>query len=409
MSDKIIDLLIIGGGAAGFFTAINYADKNPNKNVVILEKGKQILGKVKVSGGGRCNVTHACFEPKELVKFYPRGNRELMGPFHQFMTGDTMEWFENRGVSLKIEDDNRVFPVSDDSQTIIDCFMDEVNRLGIKVMRQQTVSSVLFEDEVWKVETTSNVFIANKIVLASGGNSKAILDSIEDLGLKTIENIPSLFTFNTKDTRFRDLAGVVAPFSGVKIAKTKFKESGPLLITHWGVSGPSILKLSSISARELHELDYKFTIQIDWCLNYDAEEVKETFLEMRDNHPKKAVINTSLFDLPKRLWISLVEYAKIPNDKIWAEVGKKELNRLQEIIKNSEIQINGKSTNKEEFVSCGGVDLKEIDFSNFSSKKYPTMHIVGELLNIDALTGGFNFQAAWTGGYVVANSNNKKA
>jgi predicted Rossmann fold flavoprotein len=403
MSDKIIDLLIVGGGAAGFFTAINYAEKNPTKSVVILEKGKQVLGKVKVSGGGRCNVTHACFEPRELVKFYPRGNRELMGPFSQFMTGDTMEWFENRGVSLKIEDDNRIFPISDDSQTIIDCFMDEVSRLGIKVMKQQSVSNINFEKENWKVETISNDFIANRIVLASGGNSKAILESIENLGLKTIENIPSLFTFNTKDTRFRGLAGVVAPLAGVKIASTKFKESGPLLITHWGVSGPSILKLSSISARELHEIDYKFTIQIDWCLSYDAEDVKETFSDMRDSNPKKAIINTNLFDLPKRLWVSLVEFAKIPNDKIWAEVGKKDLNRLQEIIKNSQIQINGKSTNKEEFVSCGGVDLKEIDFSNFSSKKHPSMHIVGELLNIDALTGGFNFQAAWTGGYVTAS------
>lgn len=403
MSDKIIDLLIVGGGAAGFFTAINYAEKNPTKSVVILEKGKQVLGKVKVSGGGRCNVTHACFDPRELVKFYPRGNRELKGPFSQFMTGDTMEWFEKRGVSLKIEDDNRVFPITDNSQTIIDCFMDEVNRLGIKVIKQEAVSSIRFENELWKVETISNNFTAKRIVLASGGNSKAIQENIEKLGLKIIENIPSLFTFNTKDTRFRDLAGVVAPLAGVKIAKTKFKESGPLLITHWGISGPSILKLSSISARELHELDYKFTIQIDWCLTYDAEDLKDTFSEMRDHHPKKSIVNTNLFDLPKRLWVSLVEYAKIPSDKIWAEVGKKDLNRLQEIIKNSQITINGKSTNKEEFVSCGGVDLKEIDFSNFSSKKHPTLHIVGELLNIDALTGGFNFQAAWTGGYVAAN------
>ena len=326
-----------------------------------------------------------------------------MGPFTQFMTGDTMEWFESRGVSLKIEDDNRVFPVSDDSQTIIDCFMDEVTRLGIKVMKQQAVSTIQFEDDTWNVATAEDQFSAKHLVLASGGNSKSILENLEKLGIKTIGNIPSLFTFNTKDTRFRGLAGVVAPLAGVKISNTKFKESGPLLITHWGVSGPSILKLSSISARELHQMDYKFTIQIDWCLNYDSEDVNETFATMRIEHPKKTIINTNLFDLPKRLWVSLVEYAKIPSDRIWAEIGKKDLNRLQEIIKNSQIPINGKSTNKEEFVSCGGVDLKEINFSNFSAKKHPTLHIVGELLNIDALTGGFNFQAAWTGGFVVAN------
>ncbi len=400
---KRIDLLVIGGGAGGFFAAINYAERYPNESVVILEKGKQVLGKVKVSGGGRCNVTHACFVPRELVKFYPRGHKELMGPFSQFMTGDTMEWFENRGVSLKIEDDNRIFPVTDDSQTIIDCFLSEVDRLGIDVKKQQSVLDFSQEGGEWKIDTLEKVYKAKKIVVATGGNSQAILKRLASLGLETIENIPSLFTFNTKDVRFRNLAGVVASFAGVKIAQTKFKESGPLLITHWGVSGPSILKLSSISARELHELNYKFTILIDWCLNYDTEDIKSTFSEMRELHPKKSVINTNLFELPKRLWVSLVEYSKIPKERNWAEVGKKDLNRLQEILKNSQIQINGKSTNKEEFVSCGGVDLKEINFSNFSSKKYPTMHIVGEVLNIDALTGGFNFQAAWTGGYLVGS------
>lgn len=399
-----IDLLVIGGGAGGFFAAINYAEKNPTHSVLILEKGKQVLGKVKVSGGGRCNVTHACFIPRELVKYYPRGNKELMGPFSQFMTGDTMEWFESRGVALKIEEDNRIFPTTDDSQTIIDCFLNEVDRLGITVKKQQTVVSFKPHNEKWEVITAEQVYSANRIVVATGGNSKPILENLSQLGLKTIENIPSLFTFNTKDTRFRNLAGVVAPFAGVKIAKTKFKESGPLLITHWGVSGPSILKLSSVSARELHDLNYKFTILIDWCLNYDVEDIKSTFSEMREAHPKKSVINTNLFDLPKRMWVSLVEYAKIPKERNWAEVGKKDLNRLQEILKNSQIQINGKSTNKEEFVSCGGVDLKEMDFTNFSTKKYPTMHIIGEVLNIDALTGGFNFQAAWTGGYLVSNT-----
>ena len=401
-----IDLLVVGGGAGGFFAAINYAAENPNKKVVILEKSKQVLAKVKVSGGGRCNVTHACFEPKELVKFYPRGKRELMGPFHQFMTGDTMEWFENKGVALKIEDDNRVFPASNDSQSIVDCFEKEVEKLGIKVLKQQSVVSFKKNQEDWKVETLDNHYIATNLLLATGGNSPKILESLNELGLKTIVNIPSLFTFNTKDIRFRGLAGLVAQNTEVKISKTKFKETGPLLVTHWGVSGPAILKLSAVSARDLHQLDYKFNVQIDWNKSYDVEDIKEGFSEMRETHPKKSIVNTNLFELPKRLWVSLTEFAKIPKDKTWAEVGKKDLNRLQEAIKNSQIQVNGKSTNKEEFVSCGGVDLKEIDFTKFSTKKYPNLYIVGEMLNIDALTGGFNFQAAWTGAWVAAKSMN---
>ncbi len=399
-----VDLLVVGGGAGGFFAAINYATNNPNKKVIILEKSKQVLAKVKVSGGGRCNVTHACFEPKELVKFYPRGKRELMGPFHQFMTGDTMEWFESRGVSLKIEDDNRVFPASNDSQSIIDCFENEVQKLGIKVVKQQAVTSFEQVNELWKVETLDSKYTTKNLLLATGGNSPKILASLSELGLKTIENIPSLFTFNTKDIRFRGLAGLVAQNTEVKISKTKFKESGPLLVTHWGVSGPAILKLSAVSARDLHQLDYKFNVQIDWNKNYDVEDIKEGFSEMRVSNPKKSIVNTHLFELPKRLWVSLVEFSKIPKEKTWAEVGKKDLNRLQEAIKNSQIQVNGKSTNKEEFVSCGGVDLKEMDFTKFETKKYSNLYIVGEMLNIDALTGGFNFQAAWTGGWIAAKS-----
>ena len=399
-----IDLLVVGGGAGGFFTAINYAQKNPNKQVVILEKSKQVLSKVKVSGGGRCNVTHACFDPRELVKYYPRGNRELRSAFHQFMTGDTMEWFENRGVSLKIEDDGRVFPTSNNSQTIIDCFEKEVKKYGITVLKQHGVKHFELQNNNWLVQTEQKNFVAKNLLLATGGNSSSILQNLQHLGINTIDTIPSLFTFNTKDTRFRNLAGVVATNTTVRIAKTKLKESGALLITHWGISGPAVLKLSSISARELFEQGYKFTVLIDWNKNYDIEDIKDTFAQMRIDHPKKNISNTPLFDLPKRLWISLVEHSKIPSTKTWAEIGKKDLNKLQEIIKNSEVKINGKSTNKEEFVSCGGVDLKEIDFSRFSTKKYPNLYIVGELLNIDALTGGFNFQAAWTGAWITANA-----
>jgi predicted Rossmann fold flavoprotein len=397
-------IAIIGGGAGGFFTAINTALKNPDYDLTIFEKGKNFLGKVKVSGGGRCNVTHACFEPKELVKFYPRGQKELLGPFHSFMTGDTMEWFEERGVSLKIEEDNRIFPVSDDSQSIIDCLLTSASTLGIKTKTGSRVS---------KIEPTNNSFLLtvndvqmmfDKVVIATGGNSAEIWSGLEELGYKIIDPIPSLFTFNTKDTRFRNLSGLVVKDAAVKIAGSKFQENGPVLITHWGLSGPGILKLSSVGARYLHEKNYQFQIQVDWAFSFDREVVEDTFEQQREQHPKKAISNTPLFDIPKRFWHSLLQFCSIPADKIWAELGKKEKNRLTEAIKNATVSIHGKSTNKEEFVTCGGVDLKQVDFTKFESKLHPNLFFVGEVMNIDALTGGFNFQAAWTGGWMVSQN-----
>ena len=401
---KEIDLVVIGGGAAGFFGAINFAEKNPDSSVLILEKSNRLLSKVKISGGGRCNVTHACFIPKDLVKFYPRGHKELLGPFHKFMTGDMMEWLENKGVALKIEDDNRVFPASDDSQSIIDCFLNESKRLNIQIQTQQAVTGFYPEGTGWKIKTLNTNYKAKNILLATGGNSKIIQEQLNKLGIKTLPNIPALFTFNTKDLRFKDRAGVVVPYATIKIAGTKLKESGALLITHRGISGPAVLKLSSVGAIALYDKNYKFTALIDWVTPYDATEIKETFTTLQEEHPKKHIINTPLFELPKKMWSSLVAYTKIPKDKIWGEIGKKDLNKLTEVLKNSQIQINGKNTNKEEFVTCGGVDLKEMDFTRFSTKKYPNLFIAGELLNIDALTGGFNFQAAWTGSYIASQN-----
>lgn len=397
-------IAIIGGGAGGFFTAINAAIKNPGYSISIFEKGKNVLGKVKVSGGGRCNVTHACFEPKELVKFYPRGKKELLGPFHSFMTGDTMEWFESRGVQLKIEEDNRVFPDTNDSQTIIDCLLKEVDNYKIKVRTNSTVSHISQQDENWNITINGTEEIFDKLVIASGGNSSQIWSELSGLGYNIIEPIPSLFTFNTKDTRFRDLSGLVVKDAHVKIAGSKLQETGPVLITHWGLSGPGILKLSSIGARHLHERNYQFQILIDWAFSYDRSAVSETFDQQRISNPKKTLQNTTLFDIPKRFWHSLLGFCQISEQKIWAELGKKEKNRLVEAIKCSIISIHGKSTNKEEFVTCGGVDLKQVDFTKFESKLHPNLFFVGEVLNIDALTGGFNFQAAWTGGWVASQN-----
>ncbi|CAG5086634.1 BaiN/RdsA family NAD(P)/FAD-dependent oxidoreductase [Parvicella tangerina] len=397
-------IAIIGGGAGGFFTAINTAEKHSDYDITIFEKGKNVLGKVKVSGGGRCNVTHACFEPKELVKFYPRGTKELLGPFHSFMTGDTMEWFEKRGVALKIEEDNRVFPVSDDSQSIIDCLQEEIRRLGIKVKTQSTVTDITPLEKGWSISVNGTEEKFDKVVIATGGNSQSVWSELEKLGYKIIEPIPSLFTFNTKDTRFRNLSGLVVKDASVKISGTKFLEQGPVLITHWGLSGPGILKLSSVGARHLHEKNYQFQIQVDWAFSFDKETVEGTFKSQRSSNPKKTIHNSPLFDIPKRFWHSLLQFCQISDQKIWAELGKKEKNKLTEAIKNSTISIHGKSTNKEEFVTCGGVDLKQINFTKFESKLHPNLFFVGEVLDIDALTGGFNFQAAWTGGWVVAQN-----
>lgn len=400
MSKRVV---VIGGGAGGFFSAINIAEKHPNFEVTILEKSKDVLGKVKVSGGGRCNVTHACFEPKELVKYYPRGNKELLGPFHKFMTGDTMEWFENRGVSLKIENDNRVFPASNTSQTIIDCFLALIKKLRIEVKKSCGVLSIKKDREKWLLETNQGEIEADVIVIGSG-SSKQIWEILKGLGHSIVDPIPSLFTFNSKDLRLRDLPGLVAPHTEVKINGTKLKEHGPLLITHWGMSGPAILKLSSVGARLLHEKGYRFSITVDWCFEYDEEDVRTSFLEMKEESPKQQIQKARLFDIPKRLWFSLLEFCKIPLDKVWADISKKEMNQLVEVIKRSQFNIEGKSTNKEEFVTCGGVSLKEIDFLRFESKIHPGLFVVGECLNIDALTGGFNFQAAWTGGFIVGQS-----
>jgi len=395
------NIAIIGGGAGGFFTAINTAKKNSDYKITIFEKGRNLLGKVKVSGGGRCNVTHACFEPKELVKFYPRGKKELLGPFHTFMTGDTFEWFAERGVNLKIEDDNRVFPDTDRSQTIIDCFLKEARELGVKIRLESAIQNLKpQENGSWLVN--GNPYDA--VVVASGGNSKDILSLLAELGYRIEESLPSLFTFNTKDTRLRGLSGLSVPNASVKITGTKHNEVGPLLITHWGMSGPAILKLSAVSARKLAEQDYKFNILVDWCFDSDREDVTNTFLTQRANHPKRTIIKNPLFDLPKRLWEALVADAGISDTKIWAELSGKEQNKLLENLKAGMFQITGKSTNKEEFVTCGGVNLKQIDFTKFESKLHPNLYFVGEILDIDALTGGFNFQACWTGGYIVSQN-----
>ncbi len=404
------DILIVGGGAAGFFTAINSVEKNPKLKVAILERGKEVLSKVRISGGGRCNVTHACFVPNEMVKFYPRGEKELRGPFHQFCSGDTIEWFEKHGVELKIEDDGRMFPTSDSSQTIIDCFLNAAQKLKIAILTNQSVQSLYKGSNYWKVETNVETFSCQKLVLTTGSNPK-IWEMLTEIGHSIVPAVPSLFTFNIKDKRIKDLMGLSA-FANVKVKNSKLEASGPLLITHWGMSGPGILRLSAWGARILAEKNYQFVLQVNWLNDLTFEETLEKLKELKLEHSKKAVSKKSPFDLPNRLWESLVYAAGIDastalgetTETKWADLSKNQLHNLANQLTNGEFQVNGKSTFKEEFVTAGGIDLKEINFKTMESKLHQNLYFAGEILNIDALTGGFNFQNAWTGGYIVADS-----
>ncbi len=400
------DIIIIGGGAAGFFTAINTAEKLPKARIAILERGKEVLTKVKVSGGGRCNVTHAEFVPQELSRNYPRGEKELLGPFHTFMTGDTMAWFEARGVELKIEEDGRIFPVSDQSQTIIDCFLNEAKRLNVEVIKNCSVKHIEKLGSSFKVTTTTDDFETEKLVVATGSNPK-VWKLLEELGHHIVPPVPSLFTFNITDERIKDLPGVSTEAAVEVISEegtNLLQSDGPLLITHWGMSGPAILKLSAWGARILETMEYKFTIKINWLVFKDAAQVLTELKEFKSPLGKKRVSKNPQFDLPKRLWQSLVAASGITEEQTYAELNKLALENLAFQLTASHYKVHGKSTFKEEFVTAGGLELKEVNFKTFESKIHPNLYFAGEVLNIDAITGGFNFQNAWTGGYLVAQA-----
>ena len=396
-------VIIIGGGAAGFFTAINAKEMNPELDITILEKGKEVLQKVKISGGGRCNVTHACFEPKELVQFYPRGEKELLGPFHQFMTGDTFEWFENNGIPLKIEKDNRVFPESNSSQTIVDCFLNKTKRLGISVLKNHGVTTIQKQDNSWLVITKEQQFVCDAVVMAAG-SSKKVWELSKALRHSIISPVPSLFTFNIKDNRIKDLLGISVPNATVQLVDTNLEASGPLLITHWGMSGPAILKLSAFGARVLAEKNYEYQVQVNW-LSRPTHKIVNVLLNLKKKHSKKQVIVRSPFEeIPKRLWERFVLATTIKTSFNWADVSHDQIDALANQLTKSVFTAKGKSTFKEEFVTAGGVDLREINFKNFESKLQNNLFFVGEVLNIDAVTGGFNFQNAWTGGWLCAKA-----
>ena len=399
------DVLVVGGGAAGFFAAINTAERNPGLSVAILERGTSVLNKVKVSGGGRCNVTHAEFIPNELASYYPRGQKELKGPFHSFMTGDTMAWFESRGIPLKIEDDGRVFPVSNSSQTIIDCFLKQSQKYDIKLKKNHAVRSIGQTGDSWAVETTKEVFYCKKLMIATGSNPK-IWQMLQSLGHNISPAVPSLFTFDIDDLRLKDIPGVVAKDVAVEVMGTSLHSEGPLLITHSGLSAPSILKLSAFGAIELAQLNYKFEIKINF-IQQDAASCLEVLMKNKLELSKKLVRNTPLFELPKRLWVKLVQASAIADELRWADLNKLQLQSLSKQLTKAVFQVHGKSTFKEEFVTAGGIDLKEINFKTYESKLFKNLFFAGEIINVDGVTGGFNFQNAWTGAYLAAQELSK--
>lgn len=393
--------LIVGGGAAGFFAAVTFAEANPGSRVVILEKGKEVLQKVRISGGGRCNVTHACFDAKELVKNYPRGGKALIGPFHRFGPADTVAWFQGRGVKLKTEADGRMFPVTDNSETIVQCLLQAARRAGVEILTGQNLVSIS-KNKNWTARTQGGLSFETQNLLIATGSNPRIWQLLEGLGHRIVPPVPSLFTFNIKDPRITGLLGVSVPAASVRVEGEKLTAAGPLLITHWGMSGPAILKLSAWGARALHDLDYHFEISVNWLGEMTIAAALELLGKIKNESAKKMVAANNPFpDLPKRLWERLAEAAAIPGDLRWADLNKEKMKNLAAQLTDARFRVHGKSTFKEEFVTAGGVDLDEVDFKKFESKICPSLFLAGEVLDIDAITGGFNFQAAWTGGYLA--------
>ncbi len=395
----------IGAGAAGFFAAIAAAENHPEARVILFEKSQKLLAKVKVSGGGRCNVTNGCTSISELCRAYPRGGKKLKKAFHIFSTADTIEWFEKRGVPLYTQDDGRVFPVSDNSQTIIDCLLRETERLVVKIETGVGVKRIIPKGDGLELVFTADLHppaVFDKVIVATGGSPKRSgLEWLETLGHKIEEPVPSLFTFNMPDESITKLMGVTVENALVNVQGTKLKSDGPLLVTHWGMSGPAVLKLSAFGARELSEKAYDFKVQINWVNETNHDLVKQELESISRDHPKKKAANVKPFDLPERLWLYFLAKSDIAPDKPWGELGNKTLNKLVNFLTNDIYSVSGKTTFKEEFVTCGGVSLESIDLNTMQSKVCKNLYFAGEIMDIDAITGGYNFQAAWTTGFIA--------
>jgi predicted Rossmann fold flavoprotein len=419
VSEATKRLVVIGGGAAGFFCAVNAARMHPSLEVLLLEKTSKLLSKVKVSGGGRCNVTHSCFSIGDMVRNYPRGANFLKKTFHQFFTTDTIQWYADRGVPLKTEDDGRMFPVTNSSQSIIDCLMKEANKYGVDIRMMADVKSLKYEvggkkyDEVGNNEerrftlelSDFRQLTADFVVVACGGYNKLSQFSwLQQLGHTIAEPVPSLFTFNMPGNAITQLMGVSVPEATVKITGSNLSAKGPLLITHWGLSGPAILRLSAWGARQLAMDNWQFAITVNWLPQFNEQTLREHLQQLRFEMAAQKIVNRNPFDLPQRLWQYLLQQSGIDEDKRWADLPAKEQNKLIANCCAQEFKIQGKTTFKEEFVTAGGIQLSEVDANTMQSKLVPQLYFAGEILDVDGITGGFNFQHAWTSGYIAAKA-----
>ncbi|MBW0161880.1 MAG: NAD(P)/FAD-dependent oxidoreductase [Sediminibacterium sp.] len=399
-------LVVIGGGAAGFFCAVNAARMNPSLKVLLLEKSNKLLSKVKISGGGRCNTTHACFDIPELVKKYPRGQNFLKKSFHQFYTQDTIDWFEERGVQLKTEEDGRMFPVTDNSQTIIDCLLKEADKYKVAVQLQIGVTSIQKKENKFDLQLNNgDIISADFVCVATGGFPKAnMFDWLTTTGHTIATPVPSLFTFNMPGNPITSLMGVSVERAIVKVVGTKLQEEGPLLITHWSMSGPVILRTSAWGARELADKNYHFTILVNWIPNYTEQMLRDEWQEIRDRSGAQKISNKNPFGLPNRLWLYLLQVSEIDPECRWSDLPAKQQNKLIKQLTAQEFLVQGKTTFKDEFVTAGGILLSEIDPQTMQSRKQPGLFFAGEVMDVDGITGGFNFQHAWTSGFIAAKA-----
>jgi predicted Rossmann fold flavoprotein len=395
-------IVIIGGGAAGFFTAITCAESNPSHTVTLLEKSAQLLSKVRISGGGRCNVTHSCFDPRKLVQYYPRGNKEMLGPFNRFQPKDTIDWFEKRGVHLKTEDDGRMFPISDSSETIIDCLLAESKRHSVSIRTKCNVEKVDYDKGFILALKGGETIQCDQLVIATGSNPQGY-EWAKQFGHQIVPPVPSLFTFNIPASPYLELSGVAMNPVKVSLEGITYTQTGPVLFTHWGLSGPAVIKLSAFGARYLHEKGYQAEVHLNFLPEATLDEVTNALISYKNKNGKKQVVTECPFSFPKSFWKKQLELAGIGSET-WQYVSNKVLIQLSQSLQKTTLKLEGKTTYKEEFVTAGGVSLNEINFKTFQSKLNPNLYCVGEVLDIDGVTGGFNFQNAWTSGFLAGNS-----
>jgi predicted Rossmann fold flavoprotein len=398
-------LIVIGGGAAGFFCAVNAARLNRSLQVMIVEKTSKLLSKVRISGGGRCNVTHACFSIEEMAKKYPRGSNFVKKTFHEFFTRDTIHWFAERGVQLKTEEDGRMFPVSDSSETIIRCLLDEADKYDVGIKLNREVKKISRIGELWNVEyANGEKEQANYLCVASGGYPKSTMfEWLRETGHHIEDPVPSLFTFNIPGSPITSLMGISTD-AKVKIQGTKFSEEGAMLITHWGMSGPAVLKLSARAARDLHEKNYRFSVVVNWCPKGSEHTLRERFAVLREENGSQRVMARNQFGLPQRLWEHLCAVANVDVETRWADLPSAKQNALIRNVCAHELKVEGKTTYKEEFVTAGGIRLSEVDHSVMESRLQRGLFFAGEILDVDGVTGGFNFQHAWTSAWIAAKA-----